>query len=773
MVQGSDEQNTPAPYPSDAAWKRVARANLKDQNCELPAATVGLFPNIWEAQIFWNPDPNMPPMSHPLPPRPDQLHLLGDQDMRVGEARLSPGYVSWYLPCQETLVQVLFTTPKGYEYRVLEWLDGQGLLSEVSYAQGWSGHHRLWVGAETREELDAHFLVSRQGHYTTSWTMVFRAWEAWMAQQGKSNALAQQQAEGRRCRLVLRLSDALSDYPEPDRFLDRLWVAAGEYGLVSIHWWAPRYEARRVIDSQGPRWERPARPNAMEIDCAQTGGALQYSDRQAEVLPGRTRWRLCVPVNERNEVAGSGVLSFTADRRFTIEESDAFEHCAGFLERALRGLDERVLMDHQTTMREDELKHSLNALRQEVERTRKNEATQSALFQIARLASEHAHSSNFNERVHAILGGLVRADTFAMLLSNPQPQKDNGKHMSLVYLKNAQEQGEGGDTSDEHSRLAIALAHQATQRRAPIFAKDPKKSQAGETWLAAPLLDEGKAIGALCLRGADGYGHQPGDLDVLALCAQQVAHAISRQRAVSLLEARVAERTHDLRQQQAIAERQALHDPLTDLPNRRHLEQKLTEALSRVEEGKPMALMFLDLDYFKAVNDEYGHAAGDLVLMEASQRMRDGIRPSDFVARLSGDEFIILIQPAGDKKSTQTMADRLCAAVSVPVLISKDKKAQVGCSIGWTMVTQSNEMTPQDLLERADEAMYAAKRGGRGRAVSFDIKSSGVDHASERRKTTQNATESKESVRKPPAKNPKKARGKNTAAESSGEQPAS
>lgn len=769
MVQDSDELNNPAPYPPDPAWRRVAQVKIKDHQCDLPEATVGLFPNVWKPQIFWNPDPNMPPLSHPLPPRPDQLDLLGDQDMEMGQARLTPGHVAWYLPCQETLVQILFSTPKGQEHRVLAWLDGQGLLSDVTYGPGWTGHHKLWVGAETREELEAHFLVSRQGHYTTSWTMVFRAWEAWMAKQGKSNALAQQQAEGRRCRLVLRLSDALSDYPQPDRFMDRLWVAAGEYGLVSIHWWAPRYEARRVIDSQGPRWERPARPNAMEIDCAQAGSALQYSDRQAEVLPGRTRWRLCVPVNEGNEVAGAGVLSFTADRRFTIEESDALEHCAGFLERALRGLDERVLMDQQTMIRENELRQSLNALRQEVERTRRNEATQSALFEIAKLASEQAHSSNFNEKVHAIVGALVRADTFAMLLSNPQCQQGVGKQMSLVYLKNSQD----GPRADEHSRLATALAHQAAQRRAPIMAKDPKKDHTAETWLAAPLLDEGKAIGALCLRAEEGYGHQPEDLDLLALCSQQVAHAISRQRAVALLEARVAERTHELRQQQALAERQALHDPLTDLPNRRHLEQRLTEALEQVGQGKSMALMFLDLDYFKAVNDEFGHAAGDTVLVEASERMKRGIRPSDFVARLSGDEFIILIQPANDKKSTQIMADRLCELVSEPITITKTQKAQVGCSIGWTMVEQIDEMTPQALLARADEAMYAAKRGGRGRAVSFDIKKSGLPQGSERRKNTQKTEKVKKRARKKISKSTTNRAGKSTSTNRSGRQPAS
>lgn len=672
----------------------------------------------------------MPPVSYPLPPRPEQLALLGNQDMRMGEARLSPGHVAWCLPCQETLVQVLFTVAPGQEHKVLEWLDGQGLLSDITYSPQWSGRLGRWKGALTDEELQVRFIVARQENYSTAWTMAFRAWEAWMARQSRKSAQAQRQAEGMRCRLVLRLSDALSDYPDPDRFMDRLWVAAGEYGLVSIHWWSPRFEARRIIDAQGSRWERPARPNAMEIDCAHAGCALQYSDRQAEVMPGRTRWRLCVPVNERHKIAGAGVLSFTADRRFTMEESDAFEQCAGFLERALRSLDERVALDRQTSLREEELHRSLNALRKEVERTKRNEAIQAALFQIARLASEQAHSRNFNERVYEILRDLIRVDTLAILLAEgqedgpAQPEK-----LSLVYLREQELAEAGNDVPEERrkeivdsrSRLAAALAHQTTQRRAPILARDPRKGESAESWMAAPLLDEGQPIGALCLRAGEGFGHRPEDLDVLTLCAQQVAHAISRQRAVALLEARVAERTYELKQQQAIAERQALHDPLTDLPNRRHLEQRLARALEEVNAGKPMVLMFLDLDHFKSVNDQYGHAAGDAVLIESGKRMIKGLRSSDFVARLAGDEFIVLIQPAGDDLAIQKVADRLCVSLSQPVILAGGREARVGCSIGWTRVVCAKTMTAETLLEKADQAMYAAKREGRGRAVAFDL----------------------------------------------------
>jgi diguanylate cyclase (GGDEF)-like protein len=558
-----------------------------------------------------------------------------------------------------------------------------------------------------------------------------------MAQQAQDVAVAQQQAEGRRCRLVLRLADALSDQPDPDRLLDRLWTAAGEYGLVSIQWWSPRFEARRVVDAQGPRWERQARPNAMEIDCAQAGSALQYADRQAEVMPGRARWRLCIPVNEDQRIAAGGVLSFTADRRFTLEESDAFEQCAGFMERAMRNVDERIEQVQQVAQRESELKHSLEALVQEVERTRRNEALQTALFQIARLASDQAHAHNFNAKVHSILGGLMRVDTLAILLEDgdatsgaaDSPEDDR---LELAYLADglpdnaaplSAEATEASEALQKHGRLATALAHQATRRRAPVLARDPRRGAAAGSWMAAPLLDEGRAIGALCLRASEGHSHGAEDLDILALCAQQVAHAINRQRAVALLEDRVALRTAELREQQAAAQRQALHDPLTDLPNRRHLEQHLEEALECARTGTPLVLMFLDLDHFKAVNDQFGHAAGDAVLVEASKRLAACLRPCDFVARLSGDEFIVLIQPADDNVGAQRVGDRLIKCVGQPITLEDGKQAQVGCSIGWTRVAEGanvDELTAAGLLARADQAMYTAKRSGRGKAISFE-----------------------------------------------------
>ena len=707
------------PYPPDAAWRRLVAAIPRETFNDLPAATIGLFPSAWNCQLFWNADVSLPPTGHPLPLSVEQLDFLVDEDFPPGSAKISHRHVAWRLPCREALVQILFHTAEGEEPFVLAWLDGQGLLSGVEAGKSWLKPLPFWEGAETENEQKSHFLVAKQGLIMTSWALLMRSWDAWMAMLSQEMALSQMQAEGRRCRLVLRLADALSDQPDPDRFIDRLWTAAGEYGLASIQWWSPRFEARRVVDHQGPRWEKHARPNAMEIDCAQAGSSLQYADRHADIMPGRTRWRLCVPVNNDEKIAGGGVISFTADRRFAIEESDAFEQCASFLERALRSVDERVNQAQQTSLREMELSHSLEALVHEVERTKRNELIQSSLFRIARLASDQAHAKDFYVKVHAIVAGLVKADTFGVLLEDPD---DENASLLLDYLEDnpgdQTQQNQAGE--NKHAKLALALSHQARQRKSPVLAHDPRKGSAAGSWIAAPLIDEGKAIGALCLRAGEGYVHTSADLDALSLCAQQVAHAINRQRAVALLEERVAERTAELRIQQVHAERQALHDPLTDLPNRRHLEIRLEQIRTSSREGEPLVLMFIDLDRFKTVNDLHGHAAGDVVLVEVSRRMSANLRPSDFIARLSGDEFVVLLQPAGDVSTSQQVAERLIQFVSQEVQISPDVQTNVGCSIGWTTVHSGEDLDPDLILSRADHAMYQAKHAGRGRAIMFN-----------------------------------------------------
>lgn len=160
----------------------------------------------------------------------------------------------------------------------------------------------------------------------------------------------------------------------------------------------------------------------------------------------------------------------------------------------------------------------------------------------------------------------------------------------------------------------------------------------------------------------------------------------------------------------------ATHDPLTNLPNRSLLEDRIDLALARSDRAqKPVAVMFVDLDGFKRVNDEFGHATGDEVLIEAARSIQSVLRPSDTVARLGGDEFVVVCDVVADTADAITIASRVNAALRE---LRPDTMA-LTASIGIAL-SGSSSADPTHLLQQADAAMYQAKGGSRGDIAVFD-----------------------------------------------------
>ncbi len=163
----------------------------------------------------------------------------------------------------------------------------------------------------------------------------------------------------------------------------------------------------------------------------------------------------------------------------------------------------------------------------------------------------------------------------------------------------------------------------------------------------------------------------------------------------------------------------ALHDALTGLPNRRALLDRAETAIARAKRsGHLVAILFLDLDRFKIVNDSLGHEQGDRLLRLATERMQRSIRGSDTLARIGGDEFVVLCEGVDSVLSITDLAARLCTTLAEPFQLGENE-AFVGGSIG-VAVWDGDGTTPDDLLRRADTAMYRAKEGGRGRYELFD-----------------------------------------------------
>ncbi len=165
--------------------------------------------------------------------------------------------------------------------------------------------------------------------------------------------------------------------------------------------------------------------------------------------------------------------------------------------------------------------------------------------------------------------------------------------------------------------------------------------------------------------------------------------------------------------------RQALHDPLTGLPNRALMAEMVESALRAKARGGMFALAFIDVDNFKQINDYYGHALGDALLIAVAQRIRHNIRPADTLARLGGDEFLLLLNPLDRLEDLQPWIERIVAALKQPFVI-ENQEVLTSASVG-TCVYPLHGATYETLRRCADSAMHRAKHHRRGSASYFDL----------------------------------------------------
>ncbi|MBD8525065.1 sensor domain-containing diguanylate cyclase [Pseudomarimonas arenosa] len=166
---------------------------------------------------------------------------------------------------------------------------------------------------------------------------------------------------------------------------------------------------------------------------------------------------------------------------------------------------------------------------------------------------------------------------------------------------------------------------------------------------------------------------------------------------------------HYQHQREQRLRRESELDPLTQLANRSKFELELSTALRRLEGASCLAVLFIDLDRFKPINDEYGHAVGDAVLREVSVRLRAATREADLVGRLGGDEFVILLRSVRDQQALQRVAEKVLQALCRPMELGELPALSIGASIGAALAPLHGR-DPKGLLDLADQAMYRAKR---------------------------------------------------------------
>ncbi|HEY6773321.1 MAG TPA: diguanylate cyclase [Oxalicibacterium sp.] len=318
------------------------------------------------------------------------------------------------------------------------------------------------------------------------------------------------------------------------------------------------------------------------------------------------------------------------------------------------------------------------AVARDITERKRTESVQSALYLISEAAHAASDLPELIARLRDIVGTLLPFTSFAVAVCDER----NGRLMFPC-----QRDGERFDLTMSAVEAACA------ERRGRVL---PAAGAADEgDILVTPLHSERALIGAMLMgRRAHEAGYAEQDGELLQQLAGRIAGAI------------------ECKRQQERLQHTAQYDELTDLPNRRLLHDRLETALIRARRNRDcMALLYLDLDRFKEINDSYGHAAGDVLLREAADRLKRCVRDADTVARIGGDEFIVLLEGLHAREDAALVADKIRAALQQPVSVNADVLT-VSPSIGIAFYPEHGEEA-QALLRHADTAMYAVKNAAK------------------------------------------------------------
>ena len=415
---------------------------------------------------------------------------------------------------------------------------------------------------------------------------------------------------------------------------------------------------------------------------AQTSGPLSLHGADS------TDW-LGVPMLRDGHVIGALVVqSYQQGTRYTGADMSLLTFVAEHVLTALERKDAQEQLEHRVEERTRQLAEANVELSREVAERQRGERLQAALYRLAALASSEESIESFYRSVHQIVGGLINARNFYIALLS-----EDGSQVSFPYAVDACETDWSTRSSGRGLTEYVLRTGQPevvdTARMLELVRQgeiDPRYVDSASTsWLGAPLLGVGGAIGTVAVQSySQARGYDARDAELLAFAAHQIASSLQRRdAAVALREAnarledRVERRTRELREQEAQREQaearlrhQVMHDPLTGLPNRVFLRDQVERAISQLQRDPAarFALLYIDVDRFKQINDNLGHLVGDDVLKEVARRLQQIVREPDVVARLSGDEFAVLLARVQPGTAT-AIASRIIAALQEPVLV--------------------------------------------------------------------------------------------------------
>ena len=465
--------------------------------------------------------------------------------------------------------------------------------------------------------------------------------------------------------------------------------------------------------------------------------------RMAEYGPDCVDW-LGVPLLRGGKVVGGIVVqSYTEAARYTQRDQALLTYVAQHIQTALERRSVHEELERRVAERTDALREANRLLQQQVLERQRGERLQAALFRIAELANSTESLEEFYAAVHRAVGGLLYARNFYIALLS-----EDRLHLTFPYSVDERDEKReprklGTGLTEYVLRTGSALlADRAGLERLYASGAAQPIGTRSRSWLGVPLICADRTVGVLAVQShSDEHRYTPRDQELLTFVSYHIANALERKRnaetlkqAYTELEQRVIERTselaaanRELREHIVVRERmerqlkhETLHDALTGLPNRNFLLERLSQALQAFfrDPRRRFAVLFLDLDRFKIVNDSVGHLVGDELLNEVGGRIAAGLESRDLVARLGGDEFAILLNDIEDTEDACAQAQRIIDALNAPIRLG-GKEVFTSTSVGIA-ISAPRYRKAEELLRDADVAMYRAKAEGRHRYAVFD-----------------------------------------------------
>jgi diguanylate cyclase (GGDEF)-like protein len=457
-----------------------------------------------------------------------------------------------------------------------------------------------------------------------------------------------------------------------------------------------------------------------------------------------------VPLKRGSQVIGAMVVqSYDESVRYTERDLEVLLFVSHHIVNAVDRVKSRELNELTIRERTKQLRQINDELQEEIQERQKVESLQQALFEISELAaSVEGEMSTFYSNLHDILGRLLSAPNCYVATLNATRDFLEFPYYSDELNSTVKPRPLGLGMTEYVLRTGRAALIDPSRVEQLVkdgeLSKDTSKNIKlhENSWLGSPLVVEGEIYGVIAVQTyGEGISYTLRDLELLKFVSHHIAVAMERKRTAEAIQRynqqlaeKVRERTDELHKtnlylKKQIEERKEIelklihdahHDSLTGLPNRAMFNSRLDLAIASKKRHpkQAYAVLFIDLDRFKLINDTLGHHAGDVFLVEVAKRISLCVRAHDLLARLGGDEFVILLDNFEDLADVEEVASRIIASIAAAFII-EGKEMYSGASIGIAYI-ENGYQSADEIVRDADAAMYHAKSRGRGRYVIFD-----------------------------------------------------